>query len=238
MTSHQHIHTQSAASGKPVLTTAAKNARRNLIIALVGVCVLAVAAGGIFLWIKSKEPPRFNAPPDKFARFVASPALNELPFERQMLYIQKLDDRAEEVHAAWETGKLSDQEYKAALEFAWFAPHLRSMSTYHQLPTPNEKQAMLDRLLDEKDLKKNKGKAGSADSSSKENQAARPKPKRDEMREELIPQAWPQAERIRWIQFREALKQRDVERDKAKKAQEKAAKKAAAAAAVSTQPAK
>lgn len=235
MSSHQNIH--SAASGKPVLSTAAKNSKRNLIVVLVSACVLAVAAGGTFLWIKSKEPPRFNAPPDKFARFVASPALNKLPFDQQMLYIEKLDDRADEVHAAWETGKLSDQEYKAALEFAWFAPHLRNMSTYHQLPTPNEKTAMLDMLLDEKELKKGKSKAGSADSSSKEAQSIRPKPKRDELREELIPQAWPEAERIRWIQFRLAMKQRDIDRDKAKKAQEKAAKKAAAMA-VPTQPAK
>ena len=229
MNPHQQSHSHSAASGKPVLSQAAANKRRNLIIGLIALCLLAIAAGGFYLWIKFKEPPRFNAPIATLARFITEPAFNELPFDRRELYIQKLDDRNDELEAAWETGKLSDQEYKSALEMAWFAPHLQDMRDYHQIPTQEEKNKMLDRLLDEKKRAKNKTPGANAPKTGASTPAAsaRPKPKRDEIQEREIPQKWPEADRVRWARFRESLRQRDNERDKAKKAAEKAAKQAA-----------
>jgi hypothetical protein len=233
MSSH-HSHQIGAASGKPVLSPVDQSKRRNLILTSIAASLVVLVVGGLLLQRKLNEPTRLNAPIDKFARFCISAAFYKMPFERQSLYIQQLDDRGEDLLAAWQTGRISAAQYRQCIELAWFGQHLKNLEVYHQLPTQEEKARMLDRVVDQRERSKNRSKAAGVLSDSDLSTTEKASLARDETQEQLIPQRWPEADRIRWIQYREAVRQHSNDRDTARRAAEKAARREAAR----TQPAR
>lgn len=199
--------------------------RRNLYLGVgAGVAVLAVAAVALALWRPWADPvPRLNDEPVKIARFAAGSDFTDLPFDKQRLYMDILRDKEDALEAAYDQRQLTDDEFRKALQVAWYDKELNRMEKFHKTPEA-QRQAYLDEVIDKK-----KGK-------DKDDKAGKPKPAnlgplsakdidRDDSEEEAHVASWPDDVQQQWRQYRQALKDR-----KAQLKAEKEAKKAAAAA--------
>src|SRR5687768_13832861 len=103
---------------------AAQLSNRNVLIgggAAVGIALLVA----LFLWKPwSPQPPRLNEDPALIAKWAASPKLHRIPFDQQRQIMEVLDEKDKRVEEAYDQGTLSDQEYRRALQLAWYGEHL------------------------------------------------------------------------------------------------------------------
>ena len=177
------------------------------------------------------EAPRLNEDQGTVAKFAVSPDFARLPFERQATYMQVLDDNEDQVDAAYAAGKLTDIEYRKALQLVYLGKHLGRATKFADLPPGREREAYLD-----KQLEKKKGKnddeddapaagAGGIKPLPKAPAAKEPvKIKRDESNQEVQIAAWPAEVREKWVAYRTALAERKDQLKDAAKAREKAEK--------------
>lgn len=213
------------AAKKPDLLT-----RRNLIAAGSALAALVLIIA-LFTWQPwAPKPPRLNADPGLIAKFAATSSMNSLPFSHQREFMEILDEKDEAVVNAYKSGKLSDDEYRRALQLGWYAEQLKKMDNYYQRP-PAQRTAYLDKLVDKKKKKKSDGKKETHKSDDKSPLNAE-EIDRDDSTEEQDVKRWPSDVREKWLQFRTAyanrkqaikeLKQQQKHRDEGRNSAETA----------------
>lgn len=186
---------------------------RLLLYGGIAVAALIVAYVGYHFWTR-KPVPRLNAKIEEIVRYVEDTGFRGLPVERQFVYLKALDDRPDDMKAAFEKKKITADEYSAAKEYAWFGKQLSNMERYVALRNPGERQKLLDKLIDKKinksipkKLDPNKTPAPpSADDDDE------PPVTRDLALEKVLPLTWPRETRNQWEQYRKALRDRERER--------------------------
>lgn len=200
--------TTPASSTKPPAApapTVVPPARRNLIIggSVAGALLLLVALLVWKPWVPSA--PRLNEPIPVIAKFAASSGLGRLSFEQQRQYMELLDKKDEGVEEAYDQGVLGDQEFRRALQLAWYGEHLAKMDNFYSKP-PTLRALYLDKQIDKKIRKKQKRKAEPG--SDAKSALTADDIDRDDSTEERDIQEWPSEVRQRWSEYRAAVANR------------------------------
>jgi hypothetical protein len=187
----------------PATRLAAHLTRRNLIIG--GSAAAAVLLIGLVVWKPwAPNPPRLNSDPGVIAKFAASSSMRRLPFDQQRQYMEILDEKHDAVEKAYDDGRLSDQEFRRALQLAWYGEHLKKMDKFFSKP-PTLQMAYLDSQVDKKIRRKKKNKADKPDSASA---LTTEEIDRDDSTEDQDIKGWPSDVRERWSSYRAAYASR------------------------------
>ena len=218
-----------ATSAKP-LSRAKKpmTAEEQKQLAVVGVAAVVVALVGYSIYAyfssasRSGGPPRLNEPPVKIARFIGTNDFEQLPYDRQRLYMKELSGKKKELETEFRAGKLTKAEWEDTMGVLWLGKQFKHIDHYQGLG-PFDKKAYIDELIDD-EIKDDLEDAG------------KPKDdvKRDKDKVKRLVARFPERERKDYDAFRHALKEREKEREKEAKAAAKAAKAAAAASRPAT----
>lgn len=220
--------TEGKAGAATVAGRSAGRARRQMTaderkqLAVVGVAAVVVVLVGYSIYAyfnyagRSGGAPRLNEPPVRIARFIGTGEFDQLPYDRQRLYMKELSGKKKELDAEYRAGKLGRPEWEDTLAVLWLGKQFKHIDHYHGLGALDRK-AYLDELIDDEikdDIE----------------DAARPRgaAKRDKEKVKRIVERIPDAERKAYDTFRHALKEREKERQKEAKAAAKAGKAAAA----------
>ena len=189
-------------------------------------------------------PPRLNEQPYKIAQFAATSGMDRLPWSQQREFMEVLDAKDKAVLAAYNEGKLSDQEYRRALQLAWYGKHLDRMDKFFNRP-PQLRQWYIDEKVLGKKIKKNSAAqpGGKQPDANKEDKPKKDKDKsddteplkadeidRDDSTEAQDIKKWPGEVQAKWAEYRRVLAERK-EFFKELERQEKEKRKAAEASA-------
>src|SRR3954470_8965212 len=160
---------------------------------------------GVLVWRPwVPRPPRLNEDPGTIAKFAAT-HLESMPFDQQRQFMDVLDEKDKGVEQAYEDGKLSDQEYRRALQLAWYGEHLKKMDKFFAKP-PTLRALYLDSLVDKKHKKKAKAKGGPKSDPKAALKAD--EIERDDTTEAQDIKHWPADVRQRWTEYRMTLASR------------------------------
>ena len=182
----------------------AASARRLWIIGSGAALVLAALIVLLVLSRRDTEP-RLNDTTAVLAKFVTSKQFDAMPYEKQRLYYKVLDDRADEIDQLFKQGKLTDADYRAALETAWLGKHINRVEKYVSLPAGNARANYIAQLLTKKakkDAAKMKNGLDEADDIRVDETAA-----------SLRVESWPANVRDQWNLFHAAYRQEKKLRD-------------------------
>src|SRR6266850_2238163 len=169
---------------------------------------IAAAVAAWFVWQKLKpQTPRLNDPITKIAAFVTSPKFEGVDFLMQVQFMDVLDKRNEkdkkELDNAFKDGRISETEYRGALQLAWFGKHIARVDKYFA-QSGVQRQVYLNELINKKlkeeaDLRSGKIKPKDAEEISGNPSAVEEKARIDK---------WPAEAKDRWYQFQKAYKER------------------------------
>ena len=175
---------------------AARN-RRWLLIGIIGVVgsVLGIWATAALV---RDDIPRLNDNAVVLTKFIDSESFEQLPFDQQRQYYKVLDDRDDELDAAYATRNLAESEYRVGLEAAWLGKHINRVEKYFSLPPGQGRTNYIAKLLDKKEKKKGKAKINPNNSPGDIDA--------DETAAELRVERWPPAVRKQWETFHEAYR--------------------------------
>lgn len=170
-------------------------------VVLVGVIVAAIAMRG-------GGPPPMNAPTADMVKFVASDGYAKLPFDRQKDYMYSIEGRDDEkeLDKAFDDGKITEAQYRAAMAEASLGQLLKRVEKYHLLTGAQRAKYVAD--LAEKAEKKD----DEDDKNKGPKDPGKPRPphkgvKRDKALEDVRYASFPPAERARVESFKAAYKQ-------------------------------
>jgi hypothetical protein len=188
-----------------------------------GAVVASLLVLALVLWKPwASPPPRLNSDPHIIAKFAAGGSFDDLPFPQQREYMDILDDKDDALLAAYKDGRLTDQQYRRALQLGWYDKQLDRMENYFERP-PGQRNAYLDKFARPK--KKGDGKKDDEEEESDDLSPLKAEEiDRDDSTEERDIQKWPSDVRQKWVEYRQAL----AARKQYWKDQEKAAEAAAA----------
>jgi hypothetical protein len=178
------------------------------------ILILCYVAGGIaavvaawFIWQKTRpQMPRMDAPTPVLAKYVMTSDFQKQPFDMQVQFMKQLDARNEkdkkELDKAFTEGRLTESDYRGALQMAWYGKHLARVEKYFSMAGP-QRVAHLDEMI----LKKIK---------EDEEEKLHPKPPKENdisgnpsaLEEKAQIEKWPPDARERWYQFEREYKAR------------------------------
>src|SRR5205814_121025 len=188
--------------------------KQILMLCWVGVAVALLIAAW-WTWQKFKpQAPRLNDPIAKIVPYVVSPTFDTLMFDQQFQWMKELEQRNErvkkdqkqppqELDNAFKEGRISETDYRGALQLAWFGKHLGRVERYFA-QSGAQRQAYLDELIikklkEEADIRSGKIKPKDAEEISGNPSAVEEKARIDK---------WPPEARDRWYQCQKAYKER------------------------------
>ena len=203
MTQHLTSTKFALPSVAPAAPAATDIKRMLLLYGGIAVGVIAVAAMAYYFWTR-KPVPRLNAKIEEIVRYVEDTGFRKLPVDRQFVYLKAMEERGADMKTAYEQKKLTEDEYSAAKEYAWFGKQLSHMERYLALRNSSERQKFLDKIIDRGIKKGEKDKKGGDDDE--------PKVTRDKTLEKVLPLTWPRETREQWELFRKAYREREKAR--------------------------
>lgn len=124
---------------------------------------IALVIGIYFIWKKTRpQMPRMDDPTPKIVHYTMTSDFEKLPFDMQAQFMKLLETRNEkdkgdkdhppdpnkgrELDKAFEARQISETEYRAALQLAWFGKHLNRIDRYFSNAGP-QRVAYLDHLI-------------------------------------------------------------------------------------------
>jgi hypothetical protein len=200
----------------PSATPPVVNARKRSVYIFGAMAASLLLAVALVLWmfLRTKDP-RLNSDTVTLVKFIASDRYARLPLEQQAPYMQVIETREDngEIKELFETGRISESEYRAALLEAWLGEQFKRSERYAALPAGSTRQEYVRELLDKKSRRKKDTASAKAGGAGKGSPAA--KIKRDGAAEDLRIAAWPAEARKRWEDFRKAYDAEKEARDAA-----------------------
>ena len=167
-----------------------------------GVVVLALLVWVVMSVLGNNEP-RLNENTVVLAKFMESSSFAKMEYEKQRQYYKVLDDRNAELDQSFKDHRLTEPEYRTALEAAWLGKHIKRVEKYHALPPGQPRADYIDKLLDKKERKAENPKSGEI--------------KADETAAEMKVEKWPPAVRQQWEAFHNAYSKEKKLREPASK---------------------
>ena len=205
-------------------------ANRNVVYGAAGAGALVLVVA-LLLWRPwQPSPPRLNSEPYVIAKFAASSAMDDLPFSQQREYMDILADKDDALLAAYKDGRLTDQEYRRALQLGWYDKHLDRMEKFYDRP-PMRRIEYIDSKVLGKKIKAAAVAAGAPgakkpkdEEKSDDMTALKPEEiDRDDSNEEQDIKRWPADVRQKWTEYRAAVAARkDFYKERERQAKEAA----------------
>ncbi len=201
-----------SAGGKPSALKTPITKKQILILCSIAGAI-ALIVGLYFLWQKTRpRMPRLDAPTPVLAKYVMTEDFQNQPFDMQAQFMKVLDvrnkkdktdpNKGKELDKAYADGRISETEYRASLQMAWFGKHLARVDRY-AAQGGAQKQAYLDELIleqiKEKELEKTNPKPPKVNDISGNPSAAEEKAELDK---------WPAEVREKWYHFQNDYKAR------------------------------
>jgi hypothetical protein len=168
---------------------------------------------GLVIWMFVRDQdPRLNSDTVTLVKFIATDRYARLPLDKQAPYMQVIETREDngEVRELFETGRISESEYRAALLEAWLGEQFKRSERYASLPPGSTRQEYVRELLDKKSKRKRDKDRAAPKSASGGKDSPAAKIKRDGAAEDLRIATWPAEARQRWDAFKKAY---DAEKD-------------------------
>lgn len=187
--------------------------QRSLVIG-VSVGIVVIGAIAAMLWSKNSDAiPRLNADTVTLAKFASTDLYAKLPFDKQRLYMKVLEDRDDnnELKKAFAAGRLSESEYRTALQEAWLGQQLKRSERFTSLP-PAARAMYIADLVNKK--AKDKAKENKSSGSSSKRDPA-DEVKRDDTMEQMRIASWPTEVRMQWEEYRRVYEDQKNAREKA-----------------------
>jgi hypothetical protein len=182
--------------------------KRQHTILVAGVGGVALIAALVLLFVfrpwQPAAPPRLNDEPAKLAQLVASPAFDKLPFDQREVYMKVIDRKKSQMTQAYSAGRITDDEYRKALQAAHLGKRLDEMHKYFSRPAGRAREAYLDKMID-KDAKQ---KAALSRDPTARKEKKEEKIPRDSSDEEAEINRWPPEIRAQYGQFKASLNDR------------------------------
>lgn len=177
--------------------------RRRLLLLLALAVVLG--AGGVIAAVLLRHPKEPPAGSDlvTVAKFVASSDFRDLPEARKRPYMRTLRAQQKELSQAREDGRLTSYQYEEAYLNAWLERQLDHMDDFFKTPAAQRQSKLVEDAV-------RKAKAPRPAT-----EPYRPDDTRENKFMDRRLSSWSAAERVRWEEFRQAVK-------KAKEAAKKA----------------
>jgi len=206
----------------PQATDVLKPSRRRRLLLAAGAVLSAAALISLIVWIAwpSPKPLPLNADTTSLAVFVSSEQYLRMPFELQERYMRVLEDREDngELKRAFVAGRLTESQYRAAIQEAWLGEQFKRARKYAALPPGPERVAFINDLLDRKRQNKNSdaieeegGESGSGKSEARENADFI---KRDPSASQMRIDSWPPAVRDQLMTYRKDYESQKQTREK------------------------
>ena len=148
--------------------------------------------------------PRLNDEPYKLAQLAASSDFNKIPFEQREVYMKMMDHKRDIISQAYASGKITDVEYRKALEAAHLGKHLALMRKFYERAPGPARDAYLDKVLDKRDKKRDTRKHNTDAKQEKKEQDLL----RDDSDEDIEIGNWPADVQTQWKTYRAALADR------------------------------
>lgn len=179
--------------------------QQKLLIGGVGGAALIVAIAVLLIFQPwHKAIPRLNDEPARIAQLAASPDFAKMPFSQREVYMKVMDQKKTQIEQAYAAGKLTDDEYRKALEAAHLGRLLDHMKKYYARPPGRARDAYLDKVIDKKEKKVQSLKKNPAALKDKKAEAV----PRDDSEEDVEINSWPADVRAQFAQFRQILNDR------------------------------
>jgi hypothetical protein len=187
-----------ATTATPAKPRPASARRTVMMVAILAGLVVAVSL--VAMAMKEPEAPPLNAPTTTLVKFVAGERYAAMPFDRQRDYMYVLEGRDDndELEANFESGKLTEAEYRAGILEAWLGQQLKRSEKYASL-TGRAREEYVRSLVDKK-LAKKKGDAAKKPNADDGKQ----KVKRDTSADDPRIAKWPAEVRTRFEQYKQA----------------------------------
>jgi hypothetical protein len=165
---------------------------------------------GDLLLLLDAQAGALNAKIEEICHYVEHAGFCKLAVDKQFVYLKARDERGDDPDAAYQQKKLSEDDYAAAKEYAWFGKQLSRMERYVAIRNAGERQKFLDKIIDRKFKPPAAGAQPPAKGDDDEPQVTR-----DQRIEKVLPLTWPRETREQWEQLGKALRDREKERLKA-----------------------
>src|SRR5689334_801223 len=113
-------------SPKPAAKKSAASPLPWIIGGAAGVIVLA-----LIIWLIASvfgnSEPRLNENTVVLAKYTQSPAFDKLEYDKQRQYYKVIDDRSAELDQSFKDHRLTEAEYRGALQAAWLGKHIKHL---------------------------------------------------------------------------------------------------------------
>jgi hypothetical protein len=197
-----------ATAKRQVLPFGREDPKRRQKLLLISIGAIALAGALVLILVfhpwTPYEPPRLDDEPFKLAKLASSPDFQKLPFDQREVYMKMMDKKKDKIEQAYASGKLTDTEYRKALEAAYLGKRLDEMQKYFSKPQGRIREAYLDKLFEKQDKKRDTlAKNPTAKKEKKEDQIPR-----DKSDEEVQINNWPPEVIAQYTQFKQALADR------------------------------
>jgi hypothetical protein len=193
--------------------------QQKILIGGIGGAALVVAVAVLLIFQPWHKPvPRLNDEPARIAQLASSSDFAKMPFSQREVYMKVMDQKKAQIEQAYANGKLTDDEYRKALEAAHLGRLLDHMKKYYARPPGRARELYLDKVIDKKEKKVASLKKSP---SAKKDKKADAIP-RDDSEEDVEINSWPAEVRGQFLQFRQALNEHKKLHKDLKKAAEPA----------------
>ena len=120
----------------------------------IGTCItavmLAAGAGGAAWWQYTPPPPAVAGPPEAIVQFAASERFKALPSEQRQQYVDRLEKLTpDERRALGKAAGLTPEQGRAAYKNLYDQGVRHRIEHFYTLKTAEEKNAYLDKLIEE-----------------------------------------------------------------------------------------
>lgn len=144
--------TASSPAIKPAASVLAS--KRALWIAVMVAAAVLLLVLALWLFTSGSSEPRLNENSVVLAKFVNTKNFDALPFDKQRQFYKVLENREKDLEQAFRDKRLSEPEYRTALDAAWLGKHINRTEKYFALPPGQARTDYINKLIDKK-LRKN-----------------------------------------------------------------------------------
>ncbi len=175
--------------------------RQGLPTSILFVSIAVVAIAGVWTAVVLRAPASPNNDAVKLAKVASSAEFANASAEKQRQWMLSMNDRKDQIVATYRGGRLTEQEFQAAMNLAWMAKQEDHVTKYYRLAAGKEREAFLDKLA----KKHFEAKDAAKTDPSKDDDF-----NHDEVWEQNWITKWPSEKRAQYEAFRKA---RDERRD-------------------------
>lgn len=169
--------------------------RKGLHTSIIFASVAVIAIASVWTAVVLRAPASPNNDAVKLAKVASSAEFASASPEKQRQWMLSMNDRQDQIVTTYRAGRLTEQEFQAAMNLAWMAKQEDHMAKYYRLAAGKERDEFLDKLAKKHFEAKDAAKADPSKDDGFDH---------DEVWEQSWISKWPQEKRAQYEAFRKA----------------------------------